>query len=384
MRPVFKNQIWSGTLGDTITMQNLTVQLGVRYDRQQAKNLPGPTFENTRVLRTCFPAASYHGSPNWQFDFTNWQPRVSATYSLGQNKSTLLRASYAQFADQLGFIGYYGSGVPISNGYYYYWTDINHDHFVQRNEIDLENGFYGFYNDIDPAVLPSNPNIIDPNLKTPKTNEVTVGADHQFTDTFAVSATFSYRSTTSLLENIPNGFQWRDVGARGSDSLSLESGRRQTLRGFLAPQRRSNGFTLSFDEPFYSLTLADEPAGVTVKNRPQATQKYYGVDVSVVKRLSDHWIFRGNFGWNSFKQHLQVASIEDPNNLWGGTNCGSIAARARAPRPASPPRTSVFINANWQFNVNALYQGPWGINLGVNFFGRQGYPNPYLRPRARR
>ncbi len=44
---------------------------------------------------------------------------------------------------------------------------------------------------------------------------------------------------------------------------------------------------------------------------------------------------------------------------------------------------TVFINANWQFNVNALYQGPWGINLGVNFFGRQGYPNPYyVRARA--
>ncbi len=34
-------------------------------------------------------------------------------------------------------------------------------------------------------------------------------------------------------------------------------------------------------------------------------------------------MFRGNFGWNNFTQHLKAASIEDPNNLWGGTNCGS-------------------------------------------------------------
>jgi hypothetical protein len=37
----------------------------------------------------------------------------------------------------------------------------------------------------------------------------------------------------------------------------------------------------------------------------------------------------------------------------------------------------VAINGHWQFNLNALYQGPWGIDLGANFFGRQGYPNPY-------
>ena len=36
------------------------------------------------------------------------------------------------------------------------------------------------------------------------------------------------------------------------------------------------------------------------------------------------------------------------------------------------------INASWQFNVNGLYQGPWGLAFGANFFGRQGYPNPYF------
>ena len=380
VRPVFKNQIWSGTLGDTITMQNLTVQLGVRYDRQQARNLPGPAYENT-IFPDLLPAVTYHGSPDWQFDFTNWQPRISATYSLGQNKSTLLRASYAQFADQLGFIGYYGSGVPISNGYYYYWTDINHDHFVQRNEIDLENGFYGNYNDIDPATLPNVPNIIDSNLKTPKTNEFTVGVDHQFTDTLAVSGTFSYRSTTSLLENIPNGSNggtWELAGR----TLCLSNPDDDNSPRVPCVATAANGFTLPFDEPFYSLTLADEPVGVTIKNRPQATQKYYGVDLSVVKRLSDHWMLRGNFGWNNFTQHLNTSTLEDPNNLWGGTNCGAPAESSCAATGYSS-KSAVFINANWQFNVNALYQGPYGINLGVNFFGRQGFPNPYyVRARA--
>ncbi len=378
VRPIYKNVFWSGTLGDTITTGNLTVQAGIRYDRQQAKNLPGTAFGNT-MFPDLLPTVYYHGAPDWQFDFTNWQPRVSATYALGQKKTTLLRASYAQFADQLGFIGYYASGVPISNGSYYYWTDLNHDHFVQRDEIDLENGFYGFYNDIDPSVLPNVPNTIDANLKVPKTNEFTVGVDQQFTDTFAVSATFNYRSTNNLIQQLPTG---------ANNGTWEPAGRTQCTddAGNLGPcvARADNGFEIAFDEPFYSLTLPTEPGGVTISDRPAATQKYYGVDVSFVKRLSDHWSFRGNFGWNQFKQYLKASSFQDPNNLWGGTNCVAVPApSASCTATGWSSKSSVFLNANWQFNVNALYQGPWGVDFGVNFFGRQGYPNPYyVRTRA--
>ena len=376
VRPVYKNVFWAGTLGDTITMDNLTVQLGVRYDRQQAKNLPGTAFGNT-VFPDLLPTVQYHGAPDWQFDFTNWQPRVSATYALGQKKTTLLRASYAQFADQLGFIGYYGSGVPISNGYYYYWADNNGDHRVQRDEILFDYGVVGFYNDIDPATLPNVPNTIASDLKVPKTNEITAGIDQQLAEDMAISATFNYRTTNNLVQNIPTG--------SGAGTWQL-AGRTQCTdaNGNVGPCTATafNGFTLNFDEPFYSLTLPEEPTGVTINDRPGATQKYYGVDLSFVKRLSHNWMLRANFGWNNFTQRLDTAAIDNPNNLWGGTNCGS-PAQSSCIATGWSSKTSVFINANWQFNLNALYQGPFGINLGANFFGRQGYPNPYyVRTRA--
>jgi hypothetical protein len=82
---------------------------------------------------------------------------------------------------------------------------------------------------------------------------------------------------------------------------------------------------------------------------------------------------RGNFGWSSFKQYITPASIQNPNNLWelGGQNDnGALALGASG-------KGSVFLNGSWQFNVSGLYQGPWGVVLGANLFGRQGYPNPY-------
>ena len=372
VRPVYKNVFWSGTLGDTITTGNLTVQAGVRYDRQQAKNLPGTAFGNT-MFPDLLPTVQYHGAKDWQFDLTNWQPRVSATYALGEKKTTLVRASYAQFADQLGFIGYYGSGVPISNGYYYYWNDANHDHIVQPNEILFDQGVYAFYNGIDPATLPNVPNVIQPNLKVPKTQEITFGLDQQFTESFAANATFSYRTTDNLIQQLPTGSgvgTWNPAGRTECEDAS----------GKLGPcvATAPNGFTINIDEPYFAMTLPEEPPGVTISDRPGATQRYYGVDLSLVKRLSDHWSLRGNFGWNSFTQHLTAASIQNPNNLWdlGGQNCGSVPQTSCLAAGFSS-KTSVFLNGSWQFNVSGLYQGPFGLDFGVNFFGRQGYPNPY-------
>ncbi len=361
VRTVYKTQYIAGSLGDTITTGNLTVQLGLRYDLQQAKNLPSRSFENTSFPEL-LPEAIYHGSQDWQFSFDNWQPRVSATYALGQKKNTLLRASYARYADQMGYLGYYGSGVPASNGYYVYWNDANHDHIVQASEAD-PNYIYSIYGGVDPAVMPNNPNTIVAGLKTPATTEWTAGADQQISDNFAVSATFSYRNTNELLQSLASGATLSSYALTGIASGTATA---------------ANGFALSFAEPFYGLNnLATLPPGVTLSNRPGASQRYYGVDVSLVKRLADNWMVRANVGWNSFNQYLTAQSIQDPNNLWGLGGQNDNGGLATGGTDGRNNKLAVFVNSNWQFNVNALYQFPYAISLGANFFGREGYPNPY-------
>jgi outer membrane receptor protein involved in Fe transport len=361
VRSIYKTQLWSGSLGDTITTGNLTVQVGVRYDQQQAKNLPSTSFENT-AFPVLLPEVKYHGAQDWQFDFTTWQPRVSATYALGEKKNTLLRASYARFADQMGYLGYYGSGVPQANGYYVYWNDSNGDRIVQASEAD-PSIIYSFYSGLDPAVMPNLPNTIVPGLKTPTSNEFTAGIDQEIGSNFAVSGTFSYRNTNELLQQLTSGATLSSYQLTGIANGTAVA---------------ANGFTLPFAEPFYGLNnLASPATGVTLSNRPGATQRFYGVDVSLQKRLSDNWMLRVNGGWNSFKQYLQADSIQNPNNLQslGGQNDnGGLVVGGSNGRNG---KGFVQINSSWQFSVNGLYQGPYGISLGANLFGRQGYPNPY-------
>ena len=49
---------------------------------------------------------------------------------------------------------------------------------------------------------------------------------------------------------------------------------------------------------------------------------------------------------------------------------------------ASSGSGSVFVNAKWQFNADALYVAPLGIETSANVFGRQGYPFPLFRSQA--
>ncbi len=365
-RPNFVIQYWTGTIGDTLTAGNLTVSAGLRYDLQELRNRPTSSPANLVFAAPCtncgadggdfpgLPEVSYHGSDVWQIRFTDWQPRVSATYALGGRKRTLLRASYARFADQLNAgLFAFAPGEMLMNGYYYVWRDRNGDNDVQPNEISFGKP-RGFYQGVDPAAVGANPNRAQPGLRTPLTSEITAGVDQQVGDELAVSGTFSYRTTSRLLEQVPAG-----------TSLSSYS-----LGGRAAGWFTENGSRVDFEEPFYILDLQVAPTGNELLNRPEATQRYLGLDLSVVKRLSSHWALRANAGWNSFRQSLTPGSIQDPNNLWmsGPNDNGGLAGGQNL---------GPFLNGSWQFNVSGLYQGPWGLAFGVNVFGRQGYPKPY-------
>jgi len=110
-----------------------------------------------------------------------------------------------------------------------------------------------------------------------------------------------------------------------------------------------------------------------VEGEAPHARKYYRLTRTGVKRLSKNWMLRASVGWSSFRQHLEPESIQNPNNLWnwGGQNDGGGLASAVS------PKDNVWLNAGWQFNLNGLYQGPWGLTLGTNLYGRQGNPRPY-------
>ena len=112
---------------DTVTSDRLTVNVGLRYDHGQARNLAVFAPANP-LFPDVLPAVSYAGDEGHPISAGSWQPRVGATYALGAKRRTLLRASYSRFADL--FLDGVGLASPVSSiqSLYYYWTDTNGNH----------------------------------------------------------------------------------------------------------------------------------------------------------------------------------------------------------------------------------------------------------------
>jgi hypothetical protein len=82
------------------------------------------------------PAVRFNGTD----DLIEWNtvsPRVGLTLALDDARKTVLRASYANYAEQLSFANA-AEENPIASGYLAFeWNDRNGDRIVQPNEVNL-------------------------------------------------------------------------------------------------------------------------------------------------------------------------------------------------------------------------------------------------------
>ena len=123
---------------------------------------------------------------------------------------------------------------------------------------------------------------------------------------------------------------------------------------------------ISFDEPYFGLFDCPDPcAGTVLENRPDASETYDGVELQLIKSFSNGWMARVSFAWNDQRQHIGPGAIVDPNNETPGVNV------------SGPTLSDGQINARWQFNVSGSFPLPWGIEGGLNLFGREGFPAVY-------
>jgi len=361
---------YSGFLSDTITLGNLTVNAGVRYDVQQGTNL-GSTVPGNPVVPDLLPALTTTDQST-PFEWKDVVPRVGATYALGSDKRTLLKASYAQYADQLG------SGLVAFNNpaqlsaLYYQWNDVNGDRVITRDEIDFSGPLVSFYG-VDPANPGStvSPNVVDPNFKAGKTHEVIAGIERELLPDFVVGVGYTYRRYTGTPWPQRTGLTPADYEVAGFLDGTLFDG-------------------TAFHQAYYQLRPGVEiPAGLTLRNRPDWNTTYNGVDLTFQKRLTNKWLVRGSFTYSDWKQHGGAGSCYDPtsdrggpNNLWPGTalalptgsTCAGDDLAASPAGSASGAKNEVFLNSRWMFSVGGLYQLPLGFAVAGNFFGREGYP----------
>ena len=360
-------------VGDTISKDRVTIDLGLRYDRQGGKALPSVTAANP-AFPSVVPGLNFAGY-DAPFTWKNLSPRAGFTYALDESRKSVLRASYSRFAGQLdsSSVGYMNpsssAGVAV-----YRWSDANGDHLAQADEV-LLNSFVAAANGFNPAnpTAVTSANRIDPDLKAPVTQSFVAGLEREVKANLSLQVNYTYARTTDLLGNLTFSVTPR-VGV-GLDDYTAGP----MLTGTLP-----DGSTYSV--PTYIANQAKVTAGGSgflLTNWNGYSTDYHGIELAGVKRLSNKWMGRVGVSFNNAREHYKPEAMYDTNGNPTRTITEPLVDGGQfAPMSSGNSAGGVFINAKWQFNANAMYQAPYGIEVAGNVFGRQGYPFPLYRTQA--
>jgi hypothetical protein len=358
---------------DTWSMNRLTANLGLRWDRQ-ASSLEAASVPANPTFPELLPAISTTPVKN-AVVWNSVVPRLGVTYALDESRKTILRGSYAIFASQLGDAAASQISTIQYTGIYYYATDLNNNQLADPNEILFNLGPVGYY-----GFDPSNPGKATTNNQigkytTPRTQEVLLGLDRELMPNFGVSATFTYRYY--------NHFNWFPLIGVTRANYS-QTGVCSNAAPPCAPASGDTGPIGSFSVPFFAIDPAAVPpgAGTTYTARNGYHQRFLGGEVSATKRMSNHWMARFGFSTNDHREYFDDpnSSIIDPTPTRDNPNIngGHVITRS-----GGSGKSNIFlVLPSYQFVANGMYQARWGINLGANWVMRQGYAEPYYRSRV--
>jgi hypothetical protein len=359
-------------IGDTMLMGNLTLQAALRLDQQKAGNTAGTAPGNV-VIPEILPTVNFGAATG--LSWNNISPRIGLTYALGADRKTLLRAGYNRYVDQMAS----GNVTPTSAGAYstvtYYFNDLNHDKIAQHDEIDFAYGplaFTGFD--------PSNPNATtaftrwDANLKAPTTDEILLGGEREVLSNFSVGMNVTYRKLHDFIGTYGEKHQGQSDFLTSADyvqaapvTATLPGGQTRTLTYYqLAP-----GVAV--------------PVFNVIRNIPDYSQTYKGLEVNLIKRMSNRWMMRGNLTLQDWSQESGPDTSPDPTlqrTAQGSgffTACLTCDGSVIFQSTGSGSKGNVYINSKWSTSLTGLYQIPVvETSLGFNLNSRQGYALPYV------
>ena len=353
-----RNEYFSLYLGDTISRGPITLDLGVRYDRQWGSALPSNTTPNA-AFPDLVPGVQFEGY-RAPFTWNTVHPRVGVTYALDESRKTILRGNFSRYAGQLdaSVIGW--SNPSASVGFVEYpWIDANADNFAQADEVQISRGVLaqgGGFNPANPTSVVS-ANVIDADLKPPVTSGVVVGVERELMPNLGVQVNYSYSRSRNMVAltgaSDPFGqtfIPW--IGLTAADYL---------------PGPTASG-TLPDGSPYSIPTFIPDPAKVAANGNGRLLTNYdgyyttyHGVELSVVKRMSDRWMMRAGFAFNNPREFYEGTPRNFLGNPTRTESSPLVQGGQLAPRSSGSGSGDVFVNGKWQLNVNGAYQLPWGF-----------------------
>lgn len=290
------NEIYSAYFQDTFTLKKrLTINLGLRFDSTHMHidetSTPGNQWTEYYTQRTGEPVALHAPAKKNVVEWNTLYPRIGFTFDLFNDGNNIFKANFARYSYQVNYDPAYRI---IETGYWevdYSWYDDNGDSLAQTDE-------FGSIKYIDIAEKYE----IDPNLKSPYIDEITVGFEKRLTHNLGVSLNFMYRENKR--------FFW-------TDNLALD------------PQDDFTPVTVQDPGPDGDLGTADDGGNITVYNmadekvgvidyyitqRPGYKTSYRGVEFVLTKRYEDKWQLMASVTYGKTNEKLPIEAVDDPND----------------------------------------------------------------------
>jgi hypothetical protein len=375
-----RSQYASAWAQDTLTAGNLTVNAGARFDDQLLRNRAAFGAGTPIAPQGLLPDINFPGNNDGGFAWRTVVPRIGVTYALGQDRKTLLRGSFSQYAEQLGQLPLATRANPIGYSYAYFtFLDANGNHVLDPSEIpSLQFVGVSGINPNDPASIVA-ANVNDRNLKPSRTNELTAGIDRGFGSDYLATFTLTYRRIDQIPEERILVTDQNGVTRLANVNDWVPAG---TVSGPLPNGQIGTGTV-------FNLNPALTPTGGTFYTNGDRTERYLGGTVTFTKRLSNRWLASAHFTVNSWTWHMgpQFLFFRDPSTLVYD-NSDLKFARSNGDffeqSSGSGNKGDVLVGGKWSYHAHAMYQiapdRPWGFDVVGSVSGRQGYPTPpYVR-----
>jgi hypothetical protein len=338
---------------DTLTINRMTFNLGLRWDRQANEAL-GTSVPAHPFAPQWLPAISFNGADTGVV-WNDWSPRLGMNYDFAGTGKTIGKASYAIYYGQRSPGQLVSALNPVTAANIRFpWTDTNLDTVVQPGELDYTRilSFGGNYNPDNPSALTTTGSV-DPNVKNDRTQEFIVGLDHELARNLAVSGNYIWRKYDQFSWNDRLNFSSADYRAVSyTPTCTVSSARCETVTYF---------------EPTIAI-----PAPYITTNQPDRYRDYNGVELVLTKRYSDRWMATVSYAYND-----SVDFWDSPNAYEDPTNIAQQNGGQFAPESGGSGIDNVFTNAKWLVKASGMYTLPWyDINLAGTLNSRQGYPFP--------
>jgi outer membrane receptor protein involved in Fe transport len=330
-----EGKIHSNNIGlfvqDAWTLNNkLTLNLGLRADHE---DVPSYRPEN----------------PGITFGFGDKiAPRVGFAYDVNGDARWKTYGSWGMFYDIMKLEmprGSWGADHWVD----YYWTLDNYD-WTQiqcdgTQASGCQNGQFIELNDRRHVANEPGNFLVDPDLKPVRTQEFTLGMDHELNRTMSVGVRYSHKWLDRTIEDI--GIQVAGVG----EVFKIAN-----------PGYGVAEYTLSVECP-------------TCPAQPKAQRDYDGVELRLIKRLSNRWSLNTSYLYSRlYGNYGGLASSDENGRTSPNVERAFDGLYMSFDESGQPVYGRLQTDRPHQFKALATYELPFGVGASVDYFLASGTP----------